>query len=265
MKHIKRLENEEWLDAAKRTPVGHTRRVVHGAEDRPNMVVRNEMGYWSAYCHRCHCGARLDKEHVKLVQPQKMAREKPGTTPGLLRPISDLDIRTQSLILEHWQEKGVSEPVVRPLSPMWSQQDQRIVYTSSDGQIGRTLDKHHPSKWHSYLHSQGFMRASVGLGFAGRRAVITEDFYSAAKIQAYAQGDVVAVAALGTRVNAGLTVLLAQAAEVCLAFDDDDAGHEANAYVSRALALMGIKHSVFICGRGRDPKDLSPDEIEEHF
>ncbi len=46
------MHRSEWLDQCKRVPVGQTRRVVHGAEGRPNLVLYNNPDSWSAYCER---------------------------------------------------------------------------------------------------------------------------------------------------------------------------------------------------------------------
>ena len=47
------LDRSEWLAEAQSLMVGASKRVYHGAETRPNLVLRNEPEGWSAYCFSC--------------------------------------------------------------------------------------------------------------------------------------------------------------------------------------------------------------------
>ena len=69
------LHPDEWLREAKRLPIGRAARVYHGAEHRPNLVVKNLPDRYTCYCHRCHEGGVVLKEFVKVEQPTVKASE----------------------------------------------------------------------------------------------------------------------------------------------------------------------------------------------
>ncbi len=255
---LKSLHEDEWLPQAQRFPVGSSRRVYHGAESRPNMVIWNNVDSWSAYCHSCRRGAKKTKELVRLVQPQPQKHAKLGMNPGPLTPVGTLGHLRLRAVLEHWQEKGVGWPIVQWAQPHWSEQDKRIVYLLPGGMLGRDLTGKHPAKWFSYQRDMMF-----GYGrmqpIPGSKVALTEDWYSAAKISTYTEW--LGVACLGTSVHPELLAQLIYAEDVALCFDGDNAGRTATADARRVLDLMGKPCRICEVPEGKDPKDLLGEEL----
>ena len=109
----KHMHEEEWLDQAKRCPLGQARRVYHGAETTPALVVFNKQDAWSAYCHRCHSTGFKAKELVRIVQPQSTKQQKLSSNPGRLLSLGavlsgqlPLAAQTVRATILHWQSKG---------------------------------------------------------------------------------------------------------------------------------------------------------------
>lgn len=256
------LDKSEWLADAQRLPVGRGARIHHGAERRPNMIIRNLPDRWAAYCHSCHAGDTVMKDMVKLVQPQQMPKERlaASSNPGPLVGISSSPAVFRECVL-HWQSKNMSEVLMRWANPMYSPQDRRIVYTTPDGQIGRDLTGTSNAKWHSYTNAR-FMRGAFR-EFTDKVVVITEDLYSAARVTAYLPEEYLGVAALGTRIHIDLVLELMRCKHVLLAFDGDAAGDDGRVHAQRQLSLLGIPYSAVQVPAGLDPKDLSPEQIQE--
>ena len=244
---------EEWLEQARHVPLGQSRRVRHGAEPDAAMVVRNEAGCWSAHCFRCHRGGMVRKDVVQLIPPPVM----PSRTPGRLEPVEACALHSQIILM--LQSKGVSLPVIRMGRPMYSKQDNRLVLTTDDGQLGRALGNGSP-KWWSY-HDAGYMRGAA-LPFLGARVALTEDWFSACKIGYYVPG-VLPVACLGTRIRPALMRQLLTASSIVACFDGDDAGEGGVLAARRKAGLLGIPFSVRRPPEGFDPKDLKPHELQE--
>ena len=259
------LDREDWLELAKRLPVGRSTYMHHGADRSPKMIVRNLVDRWTAYCHKCGMGGTVMKEHVKLTSPEALTKERPAksTDPGPLLPIPACPENVQRVIIQHLQSKGVSLECF-DAQPYYSAQDQRLVFIAPEGIIGRDLTGKHPAKWHSYNKSE-FMRGKKQ-AFLGSVVVLTEDYYSAAKVSKYACNEsVMGVAMLGTEIQPALVLELLRAEHVVLAFDGDAAGDAGYTKANRQLGLLDIPHSKFQVPAGLDPKDLPPEQLASAF
>src|SRR5699024_8603718 len=64
---MRRVQYDDWLDEAKRLPVGAVTRVQHKRDGsrRPNLVIGHEPDKYWAYCHACKEGGVHTKEHVR--------------------------------------------------------------------------------------------------------------------------------------------------------------------------------------------------------
>jgi hypothetical protein len=258
------LPVDEWLAEAQRLPVGQTKRVIHGAEGRANMVLRNEQGHWGAFCYECNRRGRKMKEHVRLVDTPVQGPA-PSSYPGDLVPIDRSGSRERDIIV-HYQYKGVSAIILGSKNSFWSEKDRRIVFRTPDGMIGRALDPWVLNKWHTYSRAS-YIRARP-VGIAGRYIILTEDYYSAMKLQHYLEGgfpEVLAVSCCGTRVSPSLLAQLADAAAVFTMFDGDFWGDKAADSAERSVSLMGTRCYRIPTPRGLDPKDLSALEIVTTF
>ena len=248
------LPAEEWLAQAKHVPLGQSRRVRHGSEPDSAMVVRNEAGKWSAYCHRCHLGGGVRKELVQLLPaPVQLPSRNPG------RLVAPEESQLYSQIVCMLQSKGVSLVSTRYATPRLSVQDSRLVLTTRDGQIGRALSPRQSPKWWQY-RDVGFMRGRPG-EFRGADVVVVEDFFSALKIGFYVPR-VLPVASLGTRIRPELLSRLLEARSVRMMYDGDAAGADGWAAAHRKLSLVGIPNTRLELPPGQDPKDLKPVELE---
>lgn len=256
------IPESEWLKEAKRLHVGEAQRIYHGAEKRPNLVIQNKPDRWIAYCHRCHEGAVVMKELVKIGITPPAKKERNAHSPGQLWPVT-LDAPALNVpiaeIVNFLHTKDMSLMLIKDANPMYSPSDQRLVFSTPDATIGRDLTGTSKSKWYSYQVSE-FCRASYK-PFSGNTIVLTEDYFSALKAQYYAPQNGLAVAMLGTELRAGLTVELCKAAEVVVATDADQAGDTAAVQIKRTLDLLGIKNRRVRPTDGLDPKNMQ----EEYF
>lgn len=259
------LDTREWLADAKKLPVGRSNRTYHGAERRPNLVVRNEEHQWSAWCHSCGDGGSVKKEFVKVqeVVPVK----KVSGCAGFLRSIDfskpDPNV-PYSQISMFLHKKGMSLMYLMHLQPKWSEQDKRIVLTTQQQVLGRDITETSHSKWYKYSGEYFFVKAQ-NVPLDGKVVVITEDLFSACKGQFFAGNSVVFVSVTGTRIDNVLITELIKAKCVILMLDGDAAGDSGCTAISKTLRLVGIPCSSVRLPDNHDPKDQKPDWWREFF
>lgn len=254
------LHPDEWLAEAKRLHVGESKRVYHGAERRPNLLVSNKQDKYTAWCFSCNKGGVHRKGLVRMVQPQQQ-KERPALSadPGICWNVELLTHSDYVLVLAHLQEKGMSLEYLLPLRPTFSFKDRRLVLQTPECCIGRDITGMHKAKWHTYTENVQYARARFK-DFKDSTVVLTEDLYSAAKI-GYWVPDVLPVACLGTRISAALMERLLTAKEVITWFDGDSAGDKARVEAARVLGLMEVPFRHI--STTQDPKALSDKTIKE--
>lgn len=253
---MRKLTNDHWLKQAKLLPIGADRRIYHGAERRPNLTIRNEESCWSAYCHSCKEGAKVMKEFVKPAPP--VIKHVSRHDPGLCRSLEGIqwpDVPTEKII-GFLNSKGITKHMLKPYDAKWSINDQRIVVTTPEGMIGRTMDPKVLQKWYSYRNEHGFFAANQD--YDAPNIVLTEDFFSAAKVQFYAPEGYQAIALLGTVLHKALLTKLTNR-RVIICTDGDDAGREAELRFRRKFELLGIETTSVLPPEGSDPKDMDKD------
>jgi len=255
------LLNEHWLAEAKRLPVGRWERIYHGAERRPNLVIRNKADGYYAYCHSCHEGSVVKKE---FVQEAVVVEQKPKSRdPGPLVDINTLDTSVSGLgyrLVQFLSLKNVYQMWPNDVRPMWSDQDKRIVVQTPEMLIGRDITGNSYSKWYRYKGSAGY--ASVNGIKQGNTILLTEDYFSAMKGQFYADATGIhtsCVSMQGTVIHPDLVVQLMDAPKVILAFDHDDAGVAGYVNAGKQLSLLGIPWEAAWCTYNNDPKDMWSD------
>jgi hypothetical protein len=252
----RKMRTEEWLPQAKRLAVGMTKRVYHGAESRPNLVVKNMDAYYSGYCHACHEGGRVDKEFV-IIRPVTPTNRLAGD-PGHLRRIDfavpDMNIPYQKLAT-FLHSKNMAVDYLP--NPMWSAQDQRIVFVGVDQVVGRDVTGLSPSKWYRYSQTANYMRVQP-TALADQIVILTEDFFSAAKGNYFAPAGVCCVSLMGTVMFPDLFSELLRAKKVIILLDGDDAGRAGASQILRSLRLVGVTVVNSTLPEGKDPKDMSP-------
>lgn len=261
------LHQSEWLDDAKRVPVGQKRRVYHGAEITAAMDVWNNEDSWSCYCHRCHQGGKVYKEFLQRADPDIPVYQK------LLIP-SDL-INIGTLAVDHntvykdlillLQSKGVSLVSINELNPMYNTRDKRLVFRFNGVDIGRDCTGRSPAKWLVYNHPKprGYVYLQGSNAYRMREPVIlTEDLFSAQKIRYYTGWS--ALCLLGTNFKDDTAHFLLDKLAV-VATDGDPAGHDAKINIFKRCDLFGIPACHVDVPDGLDPKDMKPDELIQLF
>lgn len=256
-----KLLHEHWLTEAKRLPVGRWARIYHGAERRPNLVIRNKADGYYAYCHSCHEGSVIKKEFVQetvVIQQAPKSRD-----PGPLIDITTLDVSVSGKgyrLANFLASKSVYKCWPTNVKPMWSEQDQRIVFQTPELLIGRDTTGNSKAKWYRYKGTANY--ASVTGIREGGVVFLTEDYFSAMKGQYYAEMTGIptsCVSMQGTVIHPDLVVQLMDTPKVILAFDTDKAGKEGCIKAAQQLGLLGIPYEVAWCDANKDPKDMWSD------
>ena len=258
------LPHNEWLAKAQALPVGQSKRTYHNEENRANLVVGNDVDRWWAYCHRCHEGGVLMKEHVDLSQAvQQQERVMPW-------PADAVPFGTDPVISQYaWRSmlgKGIDLHTMLPGVPMYTSKDQqRLIVGSAQGWLGRALGNVQP-KWVAYrspgkpvpvyaTHPHDTVQGTV---------VLTEDYFSALKIRWSTYGrPLTGVACLGTSLHTRLLAAILVCDRVLVAFDGDGAGRDGTVAVARRLRALGKPVTELHVPDGLDPKDMRSDQIKE--
>lgn len=263
------LDQSEWLQDAKRVPVGQSRRVYHGAERRPNLQVWNNTDSWSCYCHACHLGGRVRKEVLQRVQEAPPVSQK---------YVSSSDCCTfDELAAQHPQKfkrlvlflhsKCMSTTVLAKYGAVYNLTDDRVVLGWKGAYIGRDVTERHHAKWYKYY-------SSVPMEFVYLRGrnkctsrepvVLTEDLFSAIKINHYT--GVSTLCCLGTHIHDSIIQFLVTETipplYPVLSFDGDNAGDTARRNAAKRLGIRGVEFSAVDVKRGYDPKDYTCSELQ---
>ena len=276
------LHRSEWLDLAKRVPVGQSRRVRHGAESRPNMVLYNNPDSWSVWCHSCHEGGFVRKEYLEPVDTSVPVYRKYLDTKQLVTLQAMDKAKYKDLVLM-LHSKGMSTELIKRHNCFYSPVDERLVFRFKGLDIGRDCTGRSPAKWLHYdrddraefVYLQG---KTVG---STEPVILVEDLFSAIKINYYTGYS--ALCCLGTRISDEIirfitkpNVLRVEPSEwsgevrevqriAVAAFDGDSAGLAAERSLINRLSLRGMEYRTVRIPDGYDPKDLRPNELIETF
>lgn len=260
-----RLHHSEWLDAAKRVPLGQKRRVYHGAERTAAMDVRNNSDSWSAYCHRCGTSGWYSKGYrEKLPERSQVSQKYLGRDTVPIHALQAYPEKYKALVT-FLQSKGVSTTVLAELNPVYNLDDNRLVFSTQGVTIGRDVLGAHVAKWYRYYNEGAgeflYLQGSNPRYVQEREIVyVTEDLFSAQKLRYYT--GCTAICALGTRVPDSLLVRLLDKA-CCATGDGDVGGQKLNGSLRRLCSTHCIPFSVYPVPDGYDPKDLNPFEINK--
>lgn len=260
------IPEDEWLEEAKKVPIGQSRRVYHGAEHRPNMVVYNNQDSWSCYCHRCHKGGYKQKAVPKLS-----FNKVPSTGLKVPEGISLIEVMTsytsESIIYYSFTMNAAVKDSIAYLlrynisantlgrlgiDAFYSTEMGRLIFKYRDCYISRAMLGQEP-KW--YIHSMPepmHLQGNEGL-------ILTEDLLSAIRIRAVTGCSCIPV--LGTNLTDAIMIKCTHYKQVQIAFDGDSAGLEGARKTFKALRLLGVNCTVKLAPNGLDPKDLTDDMI----
>ena len=259
------MHHSEWLDLAKRVPVGQSRRHYHGAENRPNLVCYNNPDSYSAWCHSCQTSGYYPKEVLQRVDTSAPVFHKYlsvadcVTLPELARLHPERYKRL--VVLLH--KKRVSTALLAPYNPVYCLVDERLVFTFKGVSIGRDCTERSPSKWLVYHNADPLDYVYLQGGITHRTRepiVLTEDLFSAIKVKHYT--GLSALCCLGTRIHDSIVQFLtAREFYPVLAFDGDEAGYKATRAASKRLSIRDVPFTSVVIPENLDPKDLSHTEL----
>lgn len=252
-----RLRDEEWLHLAKSLCVGETRRFRHGRERRENLVVSNEAARYAVYCNACKTGGIVDKEHVRLSDVRAPKDSEALSLPHDMHMLGgQLHSHTALGVAAFLALRGMDFMYLPPLS--FSPSRKRILIPTSQGWLGRDTTNRSPQKWVTYNH-QTYLSSGVNSPLA----VVVEDPFSFYKT-IYAVNEGAAIySSLGTHVSPELAMRLLAHDRVIFMYDDDEAGRKGATKEAARFRAFGLhSHSINV-GGGRDPKDLTIQEIQE--
>lgn len=225
------MHKDEWLADAQRLQVGESKRIYHGAESRPNLVIRNEPERWSAYCFHCKASASVLKHRVETVQFVK--RDSINTYAAALAhrlPLSVLQRDVQLQIMKFLISKGMWLSLVEPYLKGVIQSENRLLFNVGTAWLGRDYTGVRQPKWLTYNEGEAYLKGSEIL-------FLTEDILSAIKIH-HLTG-VSALALQGTVLKTKHLATAVQHKTVVLAFDSDTAGVTCTMAAKKRLQTLG--------------------------
>lgn len=258
------MHTSEWLDDAKRVPVGQKRRVYHGAESTAALDVYNNLDSWSAYCHRCKQAGYMRKELVakaSVVPPIKRKYLPRNLVPlDRLHRTDELTWRSIALLLF---KKGMSVALVSKYNPMYSATDCRVVFRFNGVDVGRDVTEQSASKWFVYANDEPQQYVYLQDDIHAERTkyvVLVEDLFSAIKVNTYTKIDTIWM--MGTNFKDSILECIMDS-HVLVFTDGDKAGTDCASTVKRSCELFNIPCDVIKTKTGYDPKDYKGHEIKE--
>jgi hypothetical protein len=244
------LPKSEWLKEAQTLAIGMTQRFYHGAEGRPNMVVRNMPDRYTAYCHSCHEGAVFFKEQVKHSATVTVEDKE---SYYIYTPMTVADRRRVTILL---QEKGMCSDYLRQFK-LSIHDGKRLMFHTPDQVIGRDLTGHSKAKWLTYSGTRAYIRCREWSIDDALYVILTEDLFSAAKWDYFTPDNYLGISLCGTELGTLLSALLNNThVIVILSLDGDAAGDAGTAKIKRTLDILGIRNLTRQPPRNHDPKDM---------
>lgn len=251
------IPDHEWLDVAKRLPVGMSQRVFHRRENRPNLIIANKRDRWTCYCQRCKEGSTVMKDHVLLNGSVEL------TAADLKRPddlARVLGSDYENLVGSFLARKGMMYPF---LPELWfSVRAKRVLLQDpSGGWHGRDLTERSAAKW---LH---YDKQNIA-GCVAKHTVVTEDLFSMFKCM-YALGarpakrvyralmpDLNVACTLGANCGTGAVLALQNCSTIIWAYDADQAGDSGYLQGSKRMRVFVPRQLRARPPEGLDPKDM---------
>lgn len=259
------LRLEDWLEHAKRLPLGQSRRLRHKCPGRvrstnsTNMVVSNKEDRYVAYCQSCRKGGVSMKSHVRLSKVPDQHRFMPWPDDA----VSWRDVPEASALHALLLDKGIDPGVMCPDQVIWySKKQQRLLFGTALGWIGRSASGQSP-KWTGYgWPAPAYHKHPVDSWTDVW--VVTEDYLSALKVR-WATPEFTAVGLCGTAMPDALGAQLVnhKPTLVVTFMDGDKAGRDGAVRVANRVRGLGFKCVDIHTPEGKDPKDLHQHELQE--
>lgn len=253
-----------WLEEARKLPLGHKTRLVHNCGSGRTLIVNHNLQGYSAYCFRCG-EPEFESKGKQSLQELTRIRELNAQAAREITSVEPPEDLTEDIPLEGrmwlykagitpsvWNSYGIGYspsmervylPIIKGGEPIWFQA--RAVHA------GQTPKYIQPSAERStVLFESHKVQETTEL------VVLTEDILSAIRVGEVAN----AVSLLGTKITSGQASYLSQYKRVVLWLDSDKAGRVGAANIRRTLSLL--TETANICTTD-DPKLLTKQQISE--
>ena len=224
------LDPAEWLKDAQTLMVGQHKRIYHGAETRPNLVIRNESDCWSAYCFACKTHDFVPKGRREAVQYRVDKVAKLPEALANLIPLSAFPMEQQEQIMHFCIKKGVWQKLIAPYFKGIVSKEQRMLFNVGTAWLGRDYTGLREPKWMTYQEGLAYLAGSSVL-------VLTEDVLSAIKVHELLGCSALAIQ--GTQLKPQHLPVCLQAKAIVLAFDPDQAGQDCTKRTTKRLQNLG--------------------------
>lgn len=260
------IPRADWLAQAQRLPIGGKTRIRHGFERTAAMDVYNNDDGWSCYCHRCHEGGWVPKEHQRVrravVEPDRVQ-----PVPAAAFHISEASQYESKQIWELLVQKGCP-PGVIPEEVLWyDRQSRRILLKRGRVALGRALDPNRLPKWLPYGAWRDVPMVWMTRDGAGAMVLVEDALsgYKVAKaIELYApSSSVCVVATLGTSISQRFLPYCA-GRELVGMYDGDLGGARGFAGIRQRLSVWGMPIHNRAPDKG-DPKNMELAAIYERL
>ena len=261
------MHQSEWIDAAKRVPVGQKRRVRHGGERTAAMDVWNNEDSWSAYCHRCHTSAKVYKQFLQKVDTSVpvFRRYWDHSRSVTLQELAEKHPEKHKATVVLLQTKGVSTAILERYKPMYCLTDDRLVFKFDGVYLGRDCTGRSEAKWLKYYHHEPkqYVYLQGTKAFDSYEPIVAcEDLFSCAKVRHYTGYSALCLLGTGSE-DSKFRFLLQEPRKLLIATDGDQAGWDSARELKARCEVLGIPYKVLNVPDGLDPKDMSPIELQE--
>jgi len=221
-------------------------RVRHLHEKRENLIIGNLPDRWYSYCHKCHEGGVILKDHVILNNTAPPDIE--VTLPPDIKLLAGSEFEIP--VARFLSTKNMAIPYLPVL--YYSEMRKRVLMRADAKWHGRDLTGRSPMKWLNY-------ESARVVGHTGPLGVIVvEDLFSKYKVE-FAMRNTPGfgvVCALGTGCSSPLVTRLAKAPRIFWFLDADDAG-DTGFEIARRRMRPFVQHQLRIRPpEGLDPKDM---------
>lgn len=248
------LPDSEWLDRAKRLPVGMRMRVQHRNERRHNLTIGNERDRWWAYCQACKDGGRIEKEHV-LLGPALADMPEPSRDPPTDR-VRVVGSDYEAAVGRFLASKGMMFPY---LPELWvSPSERRVMLFDGAHWHGRDITERSHAKW---MHWN-----SKFSGIAAPITVLTEDLFSMYKVRFALREFAPSVAVcctLGAIAGHAAVLALKSCDTLVWAYDGDHAGDAGFKQAQQRMRPFVRRQVRARPPEGKDPKDMDSQAIRD--
>ena len=262
------MQYREWLEQAKRLPIGQKKRLVCPCGNGKSVMIANNGDSYSGYCFRCGAKFHEKLERMSLEQTKALEafrNEEVTARQSINWPTGCTD-RLNSASRTWLYKSGITDDVITLANIKYSSSMDRCVLPvfNSMGNISfwqaRSLHPLRAPKYINPIADAGKILYQLGgLNKQCDTVVVTEDILSTIKIQ-MAAPEVDVVSILGTKTTDFKTGYLAKYSKVIYMLDPDKAGQDGNREGIRRLGMVTDATSIKV---ESDPKELTQDRLRD--